>query len=255
MPIAANIYYHVYDRSDTEDKPPLVLIHGAGGTRLYWPPEIRRLPGYRVLALDLPGHGKSPGRGQQSIKNYASGIIDWMNGVKLSRAVFIGHSMGAAIAINLALDHPEQVSGLALIGAGARLKVNPQLLEDTTSQTTFNKAVHTLVSWSFSQGTPARLKELAAERMLETRLSVLHGDLLACDSFDTLDHVSEIQQPTLIVCGDEDKMTPPRLSKYLEREIRNSRLKFVPGAGHMVMLEQPQITAELLVQFLGGFPH
>ena len=63
MPVAADLYYHIYEGSEEGRRPPVVLIHGAGGTHLHWPSEVRRLPGYRVLALDLPGHGKSGGAG------------------------------------------------------------------------------------------------------------------------------------------------------------------------------------------------
>jgi len=62
MPIASDLYYHVYHEDNIL---PVVLIHGAGGNHLYWPSEIRRLPGFRVFALDLPAHGKSGGRAQQ----------------------------------------------------------------------------------------------------------------------------------------------------------------------------------------------
>ena len=75
MPIAADLYYHAYQEGE---KLPVVLIHGAGGTHLFWPSEIRRLLGFRVFALDLPGHGKSSGRGLQSIAAYATSVLDWM---------------------------------------------------------------------------------------------------------------------------------------------------------------------------------
>jgi pimeloyl-ACP methyl ester carboxylesterase len=88
MPFAVKIYYQIHQ--DAADLP-LVLLHGAGGNHLSWPPELRRLAGFRVYALDLPGHGKSPGRGQQSIEAYLIALRDWMQAVELHRAVFIGH--------------------------------------------------------------------------------------------------------------------------------------------------------------------
>ena len=98
--------------------PPSYLIHGAGGHHLYWPPQIRRLTGYRVYALDLPGHGRSGGSGQQTIDSYTTAVKDWLIEVNLHSAVFVGHSMGSAIALSLALNYPDHVLGLVLIGGG-----------------------------------------------------------------------------------------------------------------------------------------
>lgn len=250
MPIAADLYYHIYEGREEGQKPPVVLLHGAGGNHLYWPSEIRRLAGYRVYALDLPGHGKSDGCGQQTIGGYAQAVLRWLEAVGLHSAVFVGHSMGSAIALALALDAPAQVLGLGLIGAGARLRVAPHLLESTANQTTFYNAVETIVAWSFGPQAPASLTEQAARRMAETRSSVLHGDFLACADFDETARVAEIRKPALIVTGEEDKMTPVRLAQFLASAISGARLEIIPTAGHMVMLEQPQAVAAALVHFL-----
>lgn len=248
MPVAASIYYHVYQEGE---KLPLVLLHGAGGNHLTWPPDIRRLAGYQVYALDMPGHGRSVGRGQQSISGYVQLVRDWMQAIDLHRSAFVGYSMGSAIALSLALESPEQVIGLGLIGAAAKMRVNPQLLEDTTSTTTFHNAVEQIVEWSFSPQVDPRLKELVVQRLAETRPSVLHGDFMACDDFDVSDQVTQVSCPTLVVCGEMDKMIPIRYAQFLVDHIAGARLEVVPGAGHMVMQEQPQAVARLLQQFMG----
>jgi pimeloyl-ACP methyl ester carboxylesterase len=255
MPVAADLYYYVYEGSEEGQRPPVVLIHGAGGTHLYWPSEIRRLPGYRIFAPDLPGHGKSTGRGMQSVKEYSRVILDWLGAIGIHSAVFVGHSMGSAIAISLALDHAEHVLGLGLIGAGARLRVAPELLENAASPATFYSAVETLVGWSFGPQTPEQLTELAAQRMAKTRPSVLYGDFLACDAFDEVERINEIAQPVLVVCGADDKMTPARYAQYLADSIPKATLKTIPGAGHMVMLEKSQATAAVLSEFLAGISY
>lgn len=250
MPVSGNLYYSLHCEKDSET-PPLVLIHGAGGTHLHWPPEIRRLRGYCVYAIDLPGHGKSAlCDGQQSIGEYARYLIEWLEAVQLRRAVLVGHSMGSAIALNIALDHPEFVVALGLIGAGARLRVKPEVLNYAADQTTFLKASDLLVSYSFSANTSARLIELASKRMLETRQSVLYGDLVACDRFDVMERLGTIKQPTLVVCGEDDHMTPLRYAQYLSSSISHAQLSVIPAAGHMVMLEQPHRVAESLLLFL-----
>jgi len=255
MPIAAEIYYHLYAESEKSLRPPVVLVHGAGGTHLVWPPEIRRMPGYRVFALDLPGHGKSGGRGFQSISAYAQVVLEWMGILGIHRAVFVGHSMGSAIAATLALDHSTHVVGLALLGSGARLRVAPVLLDSVSAPTTYHRTVEMIVSWSFGEKTPVRLVDLAARRFGEVRSSVLQGDLLACDAFDEMERISQIRKPTLILCGNEDRMTPMRYSQFLANNIPDAMLKSIPDAGHMVMLEKPKIVAKALMDFLLGISY
>jgi pimeloyl-ACP methyl ester carboxylesterase len=114
MPLSAGLYYFHHE-GGSAGKPPMVLLHGAGGDYLVWPPEIRRLPGIRVYALDLPGHGKSGGPGCQSVEDYARAVVGLMDAVGLWRAAFVGHSMGGAIALTLALDFPERTAGLGLV--------------------------------------------------------------------------------------------------------------------------------------------
>lgn len=249
MPHKADIYYSVSKSGDGE-KPPVILIHGAGGIHLNWPPQMRRLPGLRVYALDLPGHGKSGGRSLQSISSYSKAVVNWFEELGLGRAIFVGHSMGSAIVMELALTYPHYVVGLSLIGSGARLRVHPDLLQETESETTFHRAAGTLIKWSFSPEAPEKLVDLARKRLLEVRSSVLHNDLLACDAFDVSDRVSEISEPTLIICGKEDAMTPVRYSQYLADIIQGSRLEIIPEAGHMAMLEKPEQVAGVLNNFV-----
>jgi pimeloyl-ACP methyl ester carboxylesterase len=250
MPVAADLYYHVYAEDTSTSRSPIVLIHGAGGNHLYWPPEVRRLPGFTVYALDLPGHGESSGSGQQSIEAYTQSILAWMDAIELTPAVLVGHSMGGAIALTLALDAHDRVSALALIGSGARLRVHSDLLENSANETTFHTAIETVAQWSFSTQAPSRLVELATQRMSEVRPSVLNGDFIACDHFDETERIAGIKQPTLLIVGAEDRMTPPRFSIFLSETIPDARLETVPEAGHMVMLEKPQAVADHLLKFL-----
>jgi pimeloyl-ACP methyl ester carboxylesterase len=255
MPILADMYYSLYQEEDV-GTPPVVLVHGAGGTHLYWPPEVRRLKGYRVYALDLPGHGKSSDRdGRQTIGEYARCILEWMEAVGIPRAIFIGHSMGGAIVQALGIHHPMYVMGLGLVSTGVRLRVHPVLLENAANGTTFHRAIETLLAFSFGPGAPTRLVELAGQRMNEVRPSVLYGDLLACDSFDVMEHVTAIQRPTLVICGSQDQMTPLRYAQFLVSAIPGARLEIIPDAGHMVMLEQPQAVASALSAFLASIPY
>ncbi|MBC8507037.1 MAG: alpha/beta hydrolase [Anaerolineales bacterium] len=253
MPHNANIYY--FEHQGAARKPAVVLIHGAGGTHLHWPASIRRLPDHPVYALDLPGHGKSEGRSQQTIAAYAQCVLEWMDELKLDKVVFVGHSMGGGIAQTLGIQHPERVLGLGLVGTGARLKVAPALLENSARQETFPSVIDTISEWAFGPQADPRLVELAAKRMAEIRPTVLHSDFTACDAFDTRETLGKITVPCLALCGENDQLTPPRYSQYLADHIPNAEVRVIPEAGHMVMLEEPEQVAEALLSFLSTIPY
>jgi pimeloyl-ACP methyl ester carboxylesterase len=254
MPTATGFYYFFSEGGDPS-RPPVVLIHGAGCNHLYWPPELRRLSGYRVYTLDLPAHGKSEGMGRQSVSDYARGVIEFMDAAMLARAVIVGHSLGGAIALTLALDYPDRLTGLGLIATGARLPVASFLLENCANPTTFPQALQAIQAWSFGPQADPHLKEQAARRMAEIRPAVLHGDLKACDAFDVTNRLEKVRTPTLILCGTEDRMTPLQYSKTLANLIPDAALQTIDGAGHMVMLEQPRRVASLLSVFLMTVPY
>jgi pimeloyl-ACP methyl ester carboxylesterase len=255
MPLASGLYFH-FSQDGVVETPAVVLLHGIGGMHLFWPPQIRRLPGYRVFALDLPGHGKSNhGGGLQTVEAYAAQIVAWMETVNLHRAVFVGHSLGGAIALNLSKQYPERALGLGLFSSGVRLNIPQEILADASSNATFYKSVENLVSWSFGASVSAQLSEFTASRWREVRPSVLYGDLIASEQFDFNEQLTEIRLPTLVLCGEEDRITPLRYSQLLARIIPGAILQIIPQAGHMVMLEQPDLVAKSLVAFLEKIPY
>jgi pimeloyl-ACP methyl ester carboxylesterase len=254
MPATAGLYYFAHGAEDLT-RPPVVLLHGAGGNHLYWPPQVRRLIGERVLAVDLPGHGKSEGVGHHTIEAYASAIVDFVEALKLNKAVLVGHSMGGAIALQAAIQSPERVLALGLVGSGARLIVSPELLHMASDPSKATDAIHIVIENSFAEATSDRLKELAEQRMRESRSSVLYGDFLACDAFDVTAAVGQVSMPTLILFGAEDHMVPVGRGRALRRQLSNARLDVIPNAGHMVMLEQPERVAALLSEFLKSVPY
>jgi len=254
MPTAAGLYYFAHGE-DLLERPPVLLLHGAGGSHLSWPPQIRRMSGQRIFTLDLPGHGKSEGLGRQEIAEYGKAIYEFMKATRLSSAVIIGFSMGGAIALALALQYRKRVIGLGLLGSGVKMRVAPALIEMAATPISYESAVQTTIENSYSATVDPRLKELAIEQMLETRQAVLYGDFLACDAFDVMERVGKICVPTLIICGSEDRMTPPNRSEYLQAQIEGAQLYTVEGAGHMVMIEQPDQVADLLAGFLDQIPY
>jgi pimeloyl-ACP methyl ester carboxylesterase len=169
----------------------------------------------------------------------------------VKKSVLVGHSMGSAIALWLALERPELVTGLGLLGSSACLAVNPALIAAASQVDSYPQAVDTVVHWSFSPSAPLELTRLAAKRMAELPADVMYNDFLACNSFDMSDRLSEIHCPALVVCGKQDKMTPLSQAQHLAGNLPAGRLEVVPGAGHMVMLEQPLLVEEILLRFLG----
>ena len=253
MPVAAGLYYFAHE-ADNFSRPPVILIHGAGGHYLSWPPQLRRMHDQRIFAVDLPGHGKSEGLGHHTIGDYTGEVMEFINDLKLNSAVFIGHSMGSAIALMAAIRFPEKVLGLCLIGSGARLRVSPSILQNASDPSSFAAAVHLLVADSFSPQTNDRLKELTAQQLDQTRPSVLYGDLLACNAFNVTDQLSHVSAPAYILCGALDKMVPWKVSEFLRDHITGAQMDITPNAGHMLMLEQPDQTANKLAAFLNTIP-
>jgi pimeloyl-ACP methyl ester carboxylesterase len=254
MPIVAGIHYFLHEGGGLR-KPPVVLIHGAGGDHLSWPPEIRRLAGTHVFSLDLPGHGKSKGPGCQSVSAYANSVIEFMNDVNLSRAVFIGHALGGAIALALAIDHPQRVSGIGLIASGARMPIASGILENAANSATFPLAVQSLQDQMNIPLTAKNVRDQANKQYLSIRPSLFLGDLLACDQFDVIACLAEIRTPVLVICGTVDHLAPRRFSEILAEKIPGAALQTIDGAGHFLILEQPHRIAGLLSVFLKGIPY
>jgi len=232
----------------TEGAPSLVLIHGAGGSHLHWPAELRRLPEATVYTLDLPGHGRSEGRGCDTVSGYAEIVAAFLDVVGVERAVVVGHSMGGAIAQALALDFANRVSGLVLVATGARLRVAPAILEGI--QTNFEGAVDLITRFAWSPEAPLALLEPGRQALLETGPDVLLGDFIACDRFDVMERLREIEAPTLVIAGSADALTPVKYAHFLARSIIGACLVVIEGAGHMVMLEQAAEVGKAVQKFL-----
>jgi len=233
---------------ESADSPALILVHGAGGNHLHWPAELRRLHEATVYALDLPGHGRSGGQGCDTIGDYAQAIVEFLNTVGIEQPIIVGHSMGGAIALTLALYFPTRVAGLVLMATGARLRVAPAILDGMRSN--FEGSVELITRFAWSPETKPALTELGRQALLETGPDVLLGDFSACDRFNVMERLGEIEHPTLVIVGTADQLTPPKYARFLTEHIPDARLVLVEDASHMVMLERPLEVIGAVREFL-----
>lgn len=237
-----------YAQKSTDNALPAVLIHGAAGTHLDWPPHLRRLATASVYTIDLPGHGRSPGPARSTVDQYATVVSAFITKLELEDVVLVGHSMGGAIALSIAHTGADAIKGLVLMSSGARLRVKDELLDGIRSD--FESAAEMLAERLWSAGAPDELKDLGKRKFLENKPEVVYADYQACNSFDLMDQLNQIELLTLVICGLEDQMTPVKYSRYLAEQMPAATLQIVKGAGHMVHLEQPEIVASHTNQFL-----
>lgn len=249
MPFAKGIYSSIYD-DGTLSQPPVVLLHGAGSTRLCWPSAIRRLSGHKVISLDLPGHGRSEGVALQSVAEYAEAVLAFMSDMGIYKVSLVGHSLGSAIALHLALHEPERVAHLVMISGSAALNIPADILTAFSNPTSFTEGLDHLEKVLFGPSVSEGLKAKVMGTLREIRQGVLYGDWLACSEFDVSEAVGQIEVPTWIITGDHDKLTPPYQSRYLAEQIKGAVLQLVPGAGHMLPLEAPEAVSSGLAEFL-----
>jgi pimeloyl-ACP methyl ester carboxylesterase len=232
-----------------EGRETVLFIHGAGGGRFVWSDQKGFFEKQsNPIIIELPGHGESGSEGEQEIEKYAEHVHSFVKGLSLQRIFLVGHSMGGAIVQTLALTHPEVIKGIVLVGTGARLKVLHWILNEISGK--FEETVPKIVRFAYSRKTPSELIERGIKEMMRCRPEVLYGDFLACDLFDMMNEVEKIALPTLILCGDEDQLTPVKYSQFLHSRIKGSKLEVLPNAGHMVMMESPQAFNEKIKEFI-----
>jgi len=224
--------------------PHLILVHGAGGNHQLWGHAIRSLGAAHVYAVDLPGHWRSGGTGRWAIADYAAFVVSFMDALHFEKAIIAGHSMGGATAMEMALRYPQRVSGLVLLATGARLRVLPAILSGTLSN--FADTMKLICQYAYSSYARPQLVRQGERQMLNVDPQTFHDDFAACDAFDVMERLGEIHCPTLVICGTEDALTPPKYAAFLAERIPGAELTLIEGAGHMVIIEKPDLVAQAI---------
>ena len=221
---------------------PCLLVHGAGEDASIFAEQLQAVAG--TWAIDLPGHGRSPGQGFRDVHSYAALVLDVARRVSPDGLCLGGHSMGGAIVLEAALAQPQMVDGLVLIATGGRLRVHPDLLAALAAG---EEMPQTFVDLMFA---PDASPE-ARGRLPDADRQVQYGDFLACDAFDVLGRLGEIHKRALVLVGDRDRMTPEKYARTLA-EALSAELEVIPGAGHMLTLEAPREVCRSIGRFMTG---
>jgi len=238
------IYYKDY-RKDWFEGIPYLLIHGAGSQYRDYHSKMRRE--LQAIAIDLPGHGRSPVRKPISIENYAADVVAFISAMNLEKVILVGHSMGGGIAQQIALDYPQYLHGLVLIATGANLVVNQTIIEGIVDKP--EETAYLVTKWSWGKVADKKLLQQGVAHLLETDVHVIQGDYIACDNFDVRERLGEIQAPTLVIAGALDKMTKLEWNQELAEKIPASTLKIFEDNGHQVHVEQVEAVMSIMQEW------
>jgi len=233
----------------SENSPDILFIHGAGGCAEIWR-DLASLftPDISVAAIDLSGHGGSPRKAApHTLGDY---VADVLSAVRASggKPVLCGHSMGGAVAAQLALENPDAIGGLILLGSGARLRVLPAIFDQLAAD--FAAAVKSFPAFAFGPAATPEARQKYVDLMLRADPAVTIEDFRICDSFDIIPRLGEITLRTLVIGAEKDNLTPLKYSQFLQSGIPGARLEILPGAGHISMLECPALIAPLVRDFI-----
>jgi pimeloyl-ACP methyl ester carboxylesterase len=238
-------------------QPEIVLLHGAGMDHSVWTLQSRSLAhrGRNVLALDLPGHGRSGGAPLASVEAIAAWVPRVLDAAGSERAALVGHSMGALVALAAAASWPDRVRSLVLLGAAPSMQVHPDLLG--AARAGDPAAADFITAWGFGRRAQLGGSQVpglwmlgGGGRLLRQRgaAAALGVDLAACAAYgDALAAAARIGCPALVIAGAQDRMTPPKGGRALAAAIPGCRFLEIPEAGHMMMVEQPDRALDAIV--------
>jgi pimeloyl-ACP methyl ester carboxylesterase len=233
------------------DRRALVFIHGSGGDHTNWIEQYTPLKTtFNIVAIDLPGHGRSEGPGEREVSAYVAWVKQILDGIGIVKPVMIGHSLGAAIGLTFAIRYGDAAAAVVPVGGGLKMPVNPLILEGLRKDP--GAIIALAAKFSVAKQNRERLSGLLAESLTRGDPEIIHGDFSACDALNLAETIAGVGIPALVICGADDKMTPPSLSQSIRDGIPGARLALIEGAGHFVMLENPAAFNATLADFVNS---
>lgn len=259
----AVLYAYTGGKAFEPERKTVVFIHGALNDHSVWILQSRYFAnhGYNVLAIDLPGHGKSAGDAPETVEQAAQTVLDLLRVLGVNKAALVGHSLGSLIALEAAARASERISHLAMLGTAYPMRVSAALLEaavsdpmkgidmvNTFSHSTMAPPPSTLGPGTWLHGTGRALMR----RVLASnpRVNVFYRSFKACDSYKNGEQAMvAVHCPTLFILGEFDQMTPPKAAQGLVA-LAQQRQVFTAKAGHALMEEAPDAVLDVLWHFL-----
>jgi 3-oxoadipate enol-lactonase len=236
----------------------LLLVHGFPFDGRMWTHQEAALGSVRrVIAADLPGHGRDGSSPETSMDGMARALATRLDAEGIDAVDLGGLSMGGYVCFAFWRLFPGRVRSLALIDtkSGADNEAGRKARDDTAASVR-EKGVSVLAESMmprlFTEAAPADARELAQRMILETQVETAAADLTAMrDRPDSATTLATITVPTLVVVGDADPITPPAESEAMAAAIPGARLVIVPGASHLAPMERPEAVNQALRDFLG----
>ena len=233
----------------------ILFVHGAGSNGHTWHRQVEAIGEHNsAVALDLPGHGRSAGvEGLRTVTDYADFVAAFLDALKIKSAVILGHSMGGAIAMDLALRHSARVDALIISCSAPKFNVSAERTEALRA-VTMGRAPQAFNTDGYSPKTVKENFDVVREGWMEqikTDPRVRYTDIVACSQVDLRDSIAKIDKSALIIAGADDQSTTQADAEFMAGKIRGSKSKIIADAGHFIPRERPAEYNAAIEQFLG----
>jgi len=246
-----DIHYAHYYPSDASPAQRVIYVHGTGCNSKVFDSHLRAISAtHEAVAIDLPGHGESTGHGFRSVTDYAFIVGAVIEHLGWESCIVAGHSLGGGIALATAVYFDALVSGLVLIDTGARLRVDPKILDLARNAAAGERVRASDNRIGYAQTTPQAVVDAVNAVTAGCDPVVIYKDWIADDSFDFMTRLARITVPALAICGEHDLLTPLKYHEYLRDNLVQCRLVTVPNAGHWPFVENPAGFNTPVLEFL-----
>ncbi|MGB3051288.1 MAG: alpha/beta hydrolase [Polyangiales bacterium] len=227
--------------------PTLVCVHGSAENHHVYDRLLDAMPGRERYAINLPGRAGTDGPALGTAAEMEAFLSRFLESEVQGDYLVVGHSLGGGVAMEHALSSgSERLEGIVLLATGARLRVHPMILQLFEQVAKSGATIPPLPPGLYEQGSdPVLVAEASKHREL-TPIETGGLDWRACDRFNRMDDVKDIQVPALIVAGTQDTLTPVKYAQYLAAQIPDNELHILEGAGHMFVMERPTEIAALI---------